>query len=152
MRNINDVYRKAYTEVMEIIDHFSKEEYSKIPEEKIDFYRENMDREYQFKINPNVDLAEQNISREANAILISLFRDYFATEIQKEKINVLLKKNQEQLEELKRQKYSYDNLFKAKKEEVKDVETLKSEMQLVEYKETFFNKFVNFIKKLINWK
>ena len=31
-------YAKAYKEVLEILSHFSAEEYSKIPQEKINFY------------------------------------------------------------------------------------------------------------------
>ncbi len=42
-----------------------------------------MDKKYNYKINPEVNLAEQEISKEANAILITLFRDYFASEKQK---------------------------------------------------------------------
>lgn len=92
------LYAKAYTEVLEIINHFSEDEYKKIPKEKIDFYEKHKDRKYDFKINPNIDLAEQNISRKANAILVSLFRDYFATAKQKEILKNLLQQNQEKLE------------------------------------------------------
>lgn len=74
---MNNTYSKAYTEVLEIINHFSEEEYKKIPKEKIDFFEENKDKDYNFKIDPNVNLAEQNISQNANAILVSLFRDWF---------------------------------------------------------------------------
>ena len=35
---MNNTYSKAYTEVLEIINHFSEEEYKKIPKEKIDFF------------------------------------------------------------------------------------------------------------------
>ena len=65
---INNTYAKAYTEILEIIKHFSEEDYSKIPEEKIEFYKKNMDVNYKFTINPEIDLSEQNISKEANAI------------------------------------------------------------------------------------
>lgn len=36
---MNNTYSKAYTEVLEIINHFSEEEYKKIPKEKIDFLK-----------------------------------------------------------------------------------------------------------------
>ena len=98
---MNNLYAKAYTEVLEIINHFSEDEYKKIPKEKIDFYEKHKDRKYDFKINPNIDLAEQNISRKANAILVSLFRDYFATAKQKEILKNLLQQNQEKLEKEK---------------------------------------------------
>ena len=82
-----NTYAKAYTEVLEILKYFSEEEYSKIPQEKVDFYKNNMDRNYNYIINPNIDLSQQYISKEANAILIALFRDYFATESQKKTLN-----------------------------------------------------------------
>ena len=47
----NSNYAKAYKEVLEIIKYFPKEEYNKIPNEKILFYQENMDKEYKFIIN-----------------------------------------------------------------------------------------------------
>lgn len=46
---MNNTYSKAYTEVLEIINHFSEEEYKKIPKEKIDFFEENKDKDYNFK-------------------------------------------------------------------------------------------------------
>lgn len=78
-------YAKAYKELLEIIKHFPLEEYNKIPKEKIIFYEENMDKNYNFTINPNIDLSEQNISKEAKALIVTLYEDYFATEEQKKK-------------------------------------------------------------------
>lgn len=107
-----NTYAKAYTEVLEILKYFSEEEYSKIPKEKIDFYKNNMDRNYNYNINPNIDLSQQYISKEANAILISLFRDCFATENQKKTLNNLLNQNQNKLENIKREKYNSNDIFK----------------------------------------
>ena len=42
----NNTYARAYTEILEIIKYFTKEEYAKIPKEKIEFYRKNMDTNY----------------------------------------------------------------------------------------------------------
>ena len=66
-------YAKAYKEVLEILSHFSAEEYSKIPQEKINFYKSNMEKNYEYSIDPNIDLSKQHISKEANAILISIY-------------------------------------------------------------------------------
>ena len=142
-------YKRAYTEVLAIISCFNEEEYSRIPEEKIKFFEEHKDNEYKFEINPELELSEQNISKEANAILITLFRDYFATDRQKEVLNNLLKQNQEKLEEEKREKFNPNNIFKKEVTEIK--EKIEDNKQLIEYKseESFFAKFINFIKKLI---
>ena len=105
-------YAKAYKELLEIIKHFPLEEYNKIPKEKIKFYEENMDKNYNFTINPEIDLKVQNVSKEAGAILVTLFRDYFATEEQKQKIEELIILNEKKSEITKRKKYNPNNLFK----------------------------------------
>lgn len=144
-------YKRAYTEVIEIIKYFPNEEYAKIPLEKIDYYKENMDKDYNFKINPNIELEKQNISREANAILVTLFNDYFATDRQKEILNNLLKQNQQILEELKQEKYNPSNLFMQSKTQQQNTVTIQednSENSLIGIKENFFTKFINFIKNI----
>lgn len=92
---MTDNYRKAYTEVLYILKYLPRDEILRIPREKLIFYKENMDKNYVFKFDPQVDLSKQNISTEANAVIVSLFRDYFATAEQKEKLKLLLNKNQE---------------------------------------------------------
>ena len=143
---MNNLYAKAYTEVLEIINHFSEDEYKKIPKEKIDFYEKHKDRKYDFKINPNIDLAEQNISQNANAILVSLFRDYFATAKQKEILKNLLQQNQEKLEKEKYLKYNPDNIFNKSNSNINDS---KDKVALVEIKnEVWYRKILNFFKRI----
>ena len=142
---MNNLYAKAYTEVLEIINHFSEDEYKKIPKEKIDFYEKHKDRKYDFKINPNIDLAEQNISRKANA-MVSLFRDYFATAKQKEILKNLLQQNQEKLEKEKYLKYNPDNIFNKSNSNINDS---KDKVALVEIKnEVWYRKILNFFKRI----
>ena len=146
-----NAYKRAYTEVIEIIKYFPNEEYAKIPLEKINYYKENMDKDYNFQINPNIELEKQNISREANAILVTLFNDYFATDRQKEILNNLLKQNQQKLEKQKQEKYNPSNLFMQSKTQQQNTVTLQknnSESSLVEIKEKFFTNFINFIKNI----
>lgn len=145
---MNNEYSKAYTEVLEIINHFSEDEYKKIPREKIDFFEKNKDKDYNFQINPNADLAEQNISQNANAILVSLFRDYFATDNQKEILKNLLKQNQEKIEIEKHEKYNPDNIFnnRVNTEKLKDS---KEELALVEIEnQMWYKKILDFFKSI----
>lgn len=151
-KKMNNNYSKAYTEVLEIIKYFPEEEYSKIPKEKIDFYKKNMDKNYNFKINPEIDLSNQDISAEANAIIINLFTDYFATENQKLKIKEILDSNQKKSDQLKREKYKPDNIFENKQPKLTEI-PLKEDnnnTSLVEYKESFFTKFKKFIFRLLH--
>ena len=151
---INTIYAKAYTEVLEIIKHFPEEEYNKIPKEKIEFYKSNRDKDYNFSINPEIDLSEQNVSPEANAIIVNLFRDYFASEKQKVKIKEILNLNQKKEEQEKKEKYNPDDIFKKIN---KDTETTNIEISdkstntaLIEYKKSFFTRFINFIFKILH--
>lgn len=148
---MNKRFAKAYKEVLEIIKYFPEEEYAKIPVEKIEFYKYNMDNNYNFTINPAIDLSKQNISKEANAIIVNLFTDYFATKEQKAKINEILDLNQKKEEQEKREKYNPDYIFKKiDKKEVFDIKQSKDNntANLIEYKESFFTKVKNFIFKI----
>lgn len=145
---MTNTYTRAYTEVLEILNHFSREEYDKIPNEKIEFYKNNMDKEYDYRINPKVDLSKQNISKEANAILISLFRDYFATKKQKSTLENLLNQNQLKAEKEKAEKYNYDNMFKDKLYMSKA--TTEDNVSIIEYKESLFSKFFSKLKTIFN--
>ncbi|MBR1539870.1 MAG: hypothetical protein IJ629_01605 [Clostridia bacterium] len=145
---INKNYAKAYKEVLEIIKFFPADEYNKIPKEKIEFYKTNMDSNYEFTINPEIDLSEQKISKEANAIIVTLFQDYFATKEQKEKINEILILNEKKAEQEKSEKYNPDSIFNFEDKKQINIQ----DNALVEYEDNFFIRFKNFILKLLHLK
>ena len=151
---INSTYAKAYTEVLEIIKYFPQEEYNKIPNEKIEFYKNNMDKDYVFFINPEIDLSKQNISSEANAIIVNLFTEFYATEEQKAKIKDILNINQQKEEQEKKEKYNPDDIFKKVNNttEITNIEISENNTNtaLIEYKESFFTRFKNFIFKILH--
>ena len=105
-------YANAYSEVLEILKYISKEDYEKIPNSKIELFETNHNKDYIFKYNPNKTLNEQNVSKTAKAIIAILFRDYWATEIQKEKIINKQNYDRMKLEAEKRARYNSDNPFK----------------------------------------
>ena len=145
-------YAKAYKELLEIIKHFPLDEYNKIPIDKIKFYEENMDKNYNFTINPNIDLSEQNILKETKALIVTLYEDYFATEEQKEIINEILKLNQKKVEQEKRKKYNPQDLFETNKAIEKVQKNNEQKTALIQYKENFFIRFKNYILKLLHIK
>lgn len=140
----NIEYAIAYSEVLEILQHISKEDYNKIPNEKIKLFKENSNKNYSFKYNSNLTLAEQNVSKRARAIIAILFRDYWATSSQREKIKRMEKFNRLKIEEEKSQMYNPDNLFKNKESKV---ETVEDSRAIVEYKEPILIKIINWFKR-----
>ncbi len=151
---VNSKYAKAYTEVLEIISYFPKEAYNKIPSKKINFYKQNMDKNYIFRINPQIDLSEQNISAEANAIIVNLYTNYFATQEEQAKIKQILYLNQQSLEKEKREKYNLESMYVKAKKNIENnyinVSEKTKSNQLIERKESFFAKFKSFVLKMLN--
>ena len=85
-------YANAYTEVLDILKHISKEDYEKIPKSKIKVFEENSNKNYSFTYDENKTLDEQNVSEITKVIIAILFRDYWAT---KEQRYIIIKKQQE---------------------------------------------------------
>ena len=85
-------YANAYTEVLDILKHISKEDYEKIPKSKIKVFEENSNKNYNFIYDENKILDEQNVSEITKVIIAILFRDYWAT---KEQRYIIIKKQQE---------------------------------------------------------
>ena len=146
---IDTKYANAYSEVLEILKYISKEDYEKIPNSKIELFETNHNKEYVFKYDPNKTLDEQNVSKTAKAIIAILFRDYWATEIQKEKIINKQNYDRMKLEEEKRTRYNSDNLFKNNEKKVimNDVEK-KEELALTEANDIkWYKKVLSFLTK-----
>ena len=149
---INTEYANAYTEVLEILKYIPREDYNKIPKEKIQLFTTNANKDYHFEYNPQIDLSEQNTSKIAKTIIAILFRDYWATKEQREKILVKEKFDMQKQEQELKEKYSNDNLFKTreiKKIEIVNPNNATDQIAMTEYKkETFWSKVYNKIKSI----
>ena len=145
---IKSEYARAYKEVFEILKYIPKEDYNKIPSEKIELYKVMQEKNYNFKYNPSKTLDEQNVSKRAKAIIALLFRDYWATDIQRKKILEKQKYDIQRIEEEKKQKYQYKDLFK-KEERTIEIKDNTESVTLIKYKENVFNRFLNRIRIIL---
>lgn len=137
-------YKIAYSEVLEILKHISKEEFNKVPQDMLEMFKTNANSEIKFIYNPNKTLQEQNVSETARAIIAILFRDYWTTEVQKEKI---LAKQKYDRKLLKKENYNQDNLFKSK-QFTNENNIINTDTALVECKESIFRKIFNKLKSI----
>lgn len=151
---VNVEYAIAYKEVFEILKYIPKADYDKIPNEKIALYKTMQDKNYNFKYDPSVTLDEQNVSKRAKAIIGLLFRDYWATDIQREKILAKQKYERQKNENEKVQNYQYEDLFKKNRIEIKQTEIKENTniVSLIQYKENVFTKILNKIKSIFKIK
>ena len=125
---MEDKYPKAYKQVIEILKYVPQESVDKIPQEMIKTFKINMDDKYDFKIDISKSFEEQDILEETKAILANIFRDYWATPEQKERI-LEKERNEREIEEnKKREKYNPDNLFKKKQKVIQQNEEIQSNL------------------------
>ena len=137
-------YPNAYKEVYVILNNMNEENLKVIPRSFIDMIQRNMNNNYEFELEENIDFEEQTVLKETKVILAYIYLNYWGTEEQKNKIKQKLKQDIIN-EEKSKPKYNPDELFK--KNYVKDISSnivQKEEVHLIEYKkENIFTKLIN---------
>lgn len=147
---IAENYACAYKEVIEVLKYTKREDVNKIPKSRILLWRINMNKDYDFKIDTTKTLEEQNLSKEAKAIIANIFKKYWATDYQKERIEAKEKYDIEQIEKEKYQKYNPDDIFKNRKQNIQQEEVASKTVSMVEYREPLFKRILNKIKNIFN--
>lgn len=147
---IAENYACAYKEVIEVLKYTKREDVNKIPKSRILLWRINMNKDYDFKIDTTKTLEEQNLSKEAKAIIANIFKKYWATDYQKERIEAKEKYDIEQMEKEKYQKYNPDDIFKNRKQNIQQEEVASETVSMVEYREPLFKRILNKIKNIFN--
>lgn len=145
--------KRAYSEVIEILNHIPKEDYAKIPTEYIKFFEKEKDKNYYFIYNASQTLEAQSVSKEAKTIIAILFRDYWATDEQREKIIRKQNYDRQKSEEEKRKLYNLDNMFR-NTERITNSNIEKEKcVDLIEIKhKRWYERFWRFVLKAFNKK
>ena len=155
-----DNYPKAYKEVLTILENIPEKDLKKIPENMIEVFKLNQDKNYDYEIDINKPFEEQEMLDETKAIFANIFRDYWATQEQREKILAKENYDRAKAEEEIRDKYNPDNLFKdrnkkdsetdniAENHKVGESKTNQSNLPMETKKQNFFARLIGFIKGL----
>ncbi len=147
MEVINDSYKMACTQVVELLRYIPEQQLNKIPHEVIEYYKSNIQANYSFKINPAISISKQNFSRQAIIILVALSKKYLFNEQENQILENVLKNNRDILEKQKRELYNPDNIFNNDRNNIKKEEIV--DTQIILYKENVFTKIFKFIRKII---
>lgn len=148
---MEDNYSKAYKEVIEILNFVPKESVDKIPQRIIDTFKAKMDQNYDFEVDINKSFEEQELLDETKAILANIFRDYWATPYQKERIEAKEKYDRQKIEE-KKAKYNPDDIFKKKQltREIENTENYAEKLPIEVKKENFYQRIIKFFEKFFH--
>jgi len=144
---VSEKYACAYKEVIEVLKCTNREDVLKIPSYKILMYLKYMNKNYNFKIDETKTLEEQNLLDETKAILANLYKDYWASNYQKQRINA---KEQYDNERSLVEDYSSDEIFKNKNKTETGKIQINEEIKMVVVEDKWyrriFNKIMNILK------
>jgi len=146
---MNKNYPKAYREVIEILKFVPEESVNKIPKEKIEIFKQNMDIDYKFQVDVEKEFKEQNLLEETKDIFALIFRDYWATPYQREKIIAKENYDREIKKQEKRDNYNPNELFKKRKEECEKISDKNLLMEMNE--KNIFERLIDFIKRFLHF-
>lgn len=143
-------YRNAYKEVYIILSYLDEDDYNKVPLEVINAIENNMNEEYEYYMNEDIDLSNQQMLPETKATLFNLFRDYLSTPEQKGKITRMQREDRLKFERQKGQKYG-QNVFENKKVKEKTINELEKTTLPTEVKKSLFGKIIDFFRNLFKF-
>ena len=135
---------KAYKEVYEILKYIPEEDYKKIPESMINVIEKGMDKSYDFKVTEFEDFQKQEMLNETECILAIFYRDYWATE--KERERMLKSEEQDRINSYKIDFVNYKNEVDLVK--IKNNDTMADNSMIV-VKEGIFRKLIKRLKEFL---
>ena len=107
-------------EINSIFENMSIDLLNKIPQNFKEIFNKIASKDYKFEYDKTISLNEQRLLPKTKGILALIYRDYLCDEIEKENYNkeynrvLMLKERQKQ------EKYNSNDIFKNKKNEIKD--------------------------------
>ena len=137
---MDDTYANAYVEILEILKYVPTKEIEKISKKEIEFFEKNKNINYKYNYDANNPIT----LRKTDAIIVNLYKKYFATEEENRKMDELLLLNEQKSELRKNQIYSNKDIFKAKK-----TEPIKPNLPVEVKGENFIQKIISKIKSLL---
>lgn len=145
---VTENYACAYKEVIEILKYTKREDVNKIPLIRILSMKYNMNQNHDFKVDINKPLTEQNVLPETKAVLVNIYKKYWASDYEKERIEAKEKYDKELIEQEKMEKYNPDNIFKKTADKVENSINNK-EVTLVKADDLkWYNKVFKFFRSL----
>jgi len=143
-------YSEAIVEVLDILYNSEDSIEEKIPKELIEFWQNNKSTTYKPNLDHSKSLNEMNLKNKTKSLITMIYLNYLCDDVEKEKIQLILKNNEEKHQKELKEKYNSDNLFKKNPHEsVVKENVFESNAQIIEYKENMFKRIINKIKKFL---
>lgn len=140
-------YEKALAEAFAVIMRLEFDEIKKIPDNFLNTLKNNMDEEYYKTIKVDEDYIDNKLSEDAKGILGIVYRDYISDETEREEMLENENKSEEEYQEVLREMFQSDLVFKNKKDDEKKEPV--QEVQMVKREELkWYEKLRTKLKKI----
>ena len=144
--------RQAYSEIDEFLGLLSIEKRNEVPQKLRELFTQEKDSNYRKGIDPTNPIKEQDLKEETLGIIALLNLQYWCKdEAEKQRLKSVYSKNEEVYQELLREKFNPDNIFK-KKDTISEAKEETQCLQMVEYKEPLVKRIVNRILQIFRIK
>ena len=135
---------KILVEVETILEKLDTNYKNKIPNELWEYIKQNTDKSQSFYYDENTSLINQKLNTDTVALLTYINMEYLLNENQKKDIKQILTNDEAISEQMKKELYNPDNLFKNK---ATKIDTVENSVAMVKYKESLFTKIKNWFKR-----
>lgn len=147
---MNAQTQEMYSEVYSILNLLGESYIKKLPISLFNMIKEEKRQDYNPKYDSKINLEQQNVKRETLSMIALFHLNYWCnSEDEKNKLKTLFKTNEEKYQAEIREKYNPDNLFK-KRISQQEENIITNEVSMVEYKEPFFKRIFNKIKRIFH--
>ena len=154
--------KEMYSEVYGILQALGEKYINKLPKTVLKVITESKEENYNPEYSMSIPLKEQGINRKSLAMIALFHYNYWCeTEEERKKFKNMLETNEEKHQKEMQEKYSNDKIFNNATTKIEE-ETIsekvdrfvevsnQSTANIVEYKQSFFNKIIDKIKKWLN--
>ena len=145
--------RQAYSEIDEFLGLLSSEKRNKVPQKLRELFKRERDKEYIKRIDTTIPIKEQNLKEETLAIIALLNLQYWCEdEDEKERLQKVYSNNEKLYQEMLREKFNPDNIFKMRISKVENGQEQIQNAQMIEYKEPIIKRILNGILRFLHLK
>ena len=154
--------KEMYSEVYGILKALGDKYINKLPKTVLKVITESKEENYNPEYSMSIPLKEQDINRKSLAMIALFHYNYWCeTEEERKKFKNMLETNEEKHQKEMKEKYSNDKIFNNATTKIEE-ETIsekvdrfveasnQSTANIVEYKQSFFNKIIDKIKQWFN--
>ena len=108
---MNQRYREASVDVLDILNHMSLTEQEKVSKKFIDFLKENSSEDYVSNLDYTKSLDEMELSDETRGLISIMYRNYWCTAEEKKELDAKFIENEMKRQEELRERFNPDNVF-----------------------------------------